>query len=117
MSIALPKNINLLTCEPLTTNSILIRFEHILEKNEDTFHSRPVSFNIRNIFSIFDLTSIRETTLAANQWLNESQRLSFSAESDANEINTEPKAINDGFEISLQPMEIRTFVAEFEWRT
>ncbi|XP_055295904.1 lysosomal alpha-mannosidase-like [Sitodiplosis mosellana] len=122
MSISFPKNVNLLTCEPLGPNSILIRFEHIFEENEDKFYSRPVSFNLRNVFTTFDVTSIRETTLAANQWLEESKRLSFSTEtSDANKINTEreidAKPNDDDFEISLKPMEIRTFIVEFEWRT
>lgn len=122
MFISLPKNVNLLTCEPLKTDSILIRFEHIFEPNEDLFYSQPVSLNLRNVFTMFDMISIRETTLAANQWLDESKRLLFNTDNnDTNKINTDSKndsqPNDDRFEISLKPMEIRTFIAEFKWRT
>lgn len=85
LSLSLPKNIHLLTFEPWKTDSILVRFEHLLEKDEDQQYSQAVTFNFQDVFRSFDVISIRETTLSANQWLEESKRLHFKAETD--EIN------------------------------
>lgn len=75
----MPQNVHLLTLEPWKDNSILIRFEHILETNEDPEYSKPVSFNFKDVFRSFAVDDIRETTLAANQWIGDSVRLQFAA--------------------------------------
>lgn len=87
LSLSLPKNIHLLTLEPWKSDSILIRFEHILENDEDKQYSKAVTFNFHDVFRSFNVISIRETTLSANQWLNEAKRLHFKAktEDDLNE--------------------------------
>lgn len=66
-----------MTLEPWKENSILVRFEHILEANEDTEYSKPAMFNIKDVFHNFDISEMRETTLAANQWKNEATRMKF----------------------------------------
>ncbi|XP_055295901.1 lysosomal alpha-mannosidase-like isoform X2 [Sitodiplosis mosellana] len=80
LSLSLPKNIHLLTFEPWKSDSILIRFEHILEKDEDKQYSQAVTFNFQDVFRSFDVISIREATLAANQWLDEAKRLHFKSD-------------------------------------
>lgn len=70
----------MLTFEPWKSDSILIRFEHILEKDEDKLYSQAVTFNFQDVFRSFNVISIREATLAANQWLNEAKRLQFESE-------------------------------------
>lgn len=87
LSLSLPKNIHLLTFEPWKSDSILVRFEHILQKNEDVQYSQAVTFNFRDVFRSYDVVSIRETTLSANQWLNEAKRFDFNIKTeDSNEI-------------------------------
>lgn len=86
LSLSLPKNIHLLTFEPWKSDSILIRFEHILEKDEDQQYSQAVTFNFQDVFRSFDVISIRETTLAANQWLDEAKRLHFKSD-DLDEVS------------------------------
>lgn len=123
----LPKNVHLLTLEPWTQNSILVRFEHIFAKDEDEKYSQPISFDLAQDFFVgINLESIRETTLSANQWLNEVNRLQFKAKM-ANKLNemsfqTESIESNDvqhgkhdytSIKITLKPMEIRTFIAVF----
>lgn len=73
----MPQNVHLLTLEPWKDNSVLIRFEHILESNEDPQYSKSVTFNFKDVFRSFDVESIQETTLSANQWLNEAVRFKF----------------------------------------
>ncbi|KAJ6645895.1 Lysosomal alpha-mannosidase, partial [Pseudolycoriella hygida] len=131
LSLSLPQNVNLMTLEPWKENSILIRFEHILEANEDPEYSKPAKFHLKDVFHNFDISEIRETTLAANQWKNEATRMRFRYEDveDFEEV-TQITALNkdesnervtrdlgvDGWNIVLQPMEIRTFIITLEWR-
>lgn len=74
---ALPDNVQILTLEPWIGMNFLLRLEHVLEKNEDPNLSKPVTVNLKGIFTPFEIISIRETTLGANQWLDENKRLQF----------------------------------------
>lgn len=88
LSLSLPKNIHLLTFEPWKSDSILVRFEHILSKDEDQQYSQAVTFNFQDVFRLFNVASITETTLSANQWLDNAKRLQFRAmTNDFNEIS------------------------------
>lgn len=71
---------------------------------------------MQDLFSAFTVTSVHETTLGGNQWLQKKDRLKWTPE--ANEIlenysvpplESEKK---DGVNVLLQPMEIRTFIVE-----
>jgi lysosomal alpha-mannosidase len=126
----------------------LIRFEHLLEKNEDPVYSQPTKFNIQDIFRTFDVDEIRETTLSGNQWLNDAKRMKFQPDPAYSEYvnlevqnddvdvkpvynvekqnpNLDPSCVLNGYsdmmnqatrtlgfdyEITMQPMQIRTFV-------
>lgn len=91
----------------------MIRFEHILEKNEDPQLSQPVSFNLTRVFpGDFEFT---EVTLAANQWLDtKADRLKFTQGARAEErIETQRAQKQRSLEnllITLRPMEMRTFI-------
>lgn len=142
LSLSLPQNIHILTFEPWRSNSILIRFEHILGKDEDKKYSQPVSFVFQDVFRGLNVASIRETTLSANQWKDEFTQLHFTPKTtEFNEISTttedivsitsteqhhkssnvnsnkENRSLNnddDDLTILLNPMEIRTFVVELK---
>lgn len=109
----------------------MIRFEHILAKDEDKQYSQSVTFDFQDVFRGLNVASIRETTLSANQWLDKAKRLQFSSQTtDANEVNTttgdvtsnDNRVIEDtstdnetaDVTIVLKPMEIRTFVVELK---
>lgn len=122
VSLSLPRNVHLLTLEPWKDDSVLVRFEHILEPEEDIKYSNPVSFNLKDVLHHFDVTEIRETTLAANQWLTEAKRMKFRHDDDrtsANVFEGMSTARDDGddFVITLKPMQIRTFVIYFKWKS
>ncbi|XP_031637885.1 lysosomal alpha-mannosidase-like [Contarinia nasturtii] len=129
LSLSLPKNIHLLTFEPWKADSILLRFEHIFEKNEDIQnYSKDVSFNLYDVFNSFHIISYRETTLAANQWLSHSKRFNFTAKTDDTIETSDFNSYQDenlradpirshSFRITLKPMQIRTFVVQIKWRS
>ncbi|XP_067620208.1 lysosomal alpha-mannosidase [Eurosta solidaginis] len=77
IQLELPKSIHLMSFEPWHDNEVLVRFEHILEKDEDPEFSKSVQFNVQSIFSNLKIIDIRETTLAANALLGEHQRFQF----------------------------------------
>lgn len=88
-----------MTFEPWTSGTILVRFEHILAKNEDKQYSQNVTFNLNDVFRSLKMIDIRETTLSANQWLNEASRLKFNSKSeDSNQI----QATNESATESVQ---------------
>uniref|UniRef100_A0A1A9W6T1 Alpha-mannosidase n=1 Tax=Glossina brevipalpis TaxID=37001 RepID=A0A1A9W6T1_9MUSC len=79
---SLPQNVHLLTLEPWHDGELLVRFEHILEKDEDPEFSKSVKFNIKEILRNFDIQDIRETTLDGNAWLDEHHRMEFVSDSE-----------------------------------
>lgn len=96
--------------EPWNENSFLVRFEHILENDEDVELSKPVTFTLSQVFpGNFEFA---EVTLAANQWIEDFQRRHFREEgSQARDVNFKDKLqakLSDL--ITLNPMEIRTFI-------
>lgn len=82
----MPENIHLLTLEPWKPDQILVRFEHILAVGEDEQLAKPVTFDFMDVFRPIKVVSIRETTLAANQWADH-ERLQFNAKiNDSNDV-------------------------------
>lgn len=103
-----------MTFEPWKEDSFLIRFEHILEKDEDAELSKPVELNLAQIFQgNFEFS---ELTLAANQFIEENKRLRFKSEG-VQSVETierfskdlQSRILADPV-ITLHPMEIRTFL-------
>lgn len=112
----LPPNVQILTLEPWKENSVLLRLEHVFEINESASLSQPVQVNIQDLFAPFTVTSVRETTLGGNQWIEEMNRLKWDIET--NEVNKSsfespatPILVGENFiNVLMKPMEIRTFV-------
>lgn len=108
----LPENVHILTLEPWKENVILIRFEHILEKDEDEILSQEVEINLEGLFTQFSITSLQETALAGNIPLNKKNRLHWPGS--ANEEQELPNTVSN-LTITLVPMQIRTFLADVEY--
>ncbi|XP_075216675.1 lysosomal alpha-mannosidase II isoform X3 [Lycorma delicatula] len=118
---ALPQNVHILTLEPWRTGSILIRLEHIFEVNEDPVLSNPATVDLSKLFFPFNITSLRETNLGANLYVDELKRMQWKSES-----NSVYETRNNDFpglfyslpsisSITLQPMQIRTFIIEVQY--
>jgi lysosomal alpha-mannosidase len=90
----LPYNVNFLTlAEWHGTSHMLIRLEHLFQKGEDIELSRPVTVDLKGLFETFDISSMYETSLTTLEIYPNSTRTS-------------------DLTVTLQPMEIRTFIAE-----
>ncbi|XP_023318565.1 lysosomal alpha-mannosidase isoform X1 [Trichogramma pretiosum] len=107
----LPKNVKILTLEPWKEGEVLLRLEHLFEKDESPKYSVPASVDLKELFSTFTIHSVRETVLSANQWIEDLNRLQW--QSEGNEVpvgNNKSEPIIDSFVVRLNPMEIRTFI-------
>ncbi|XP_067011637.2 lysosomal alpha-mannosidase [Anabrus simplex] len=119
LNVALPPNVQILTLEPWKGNSLLLRLEHIMEIKDDPTLSRPATVSLRKLFAAFTILSLRETTLGANQWLTDSTRLIWKADTnevfESSHIKQKSKRLNfaeDLLSVTLNPMQIRTFIIE-----
>ncbi|KAG5895850.1 hypothetical protein JTB14_038276 [Gonioctena quinquepunctata] len=123
----LPDNVQILTLEPWKGASFLLRLEHVIENNEDPVLSKPALIDLRGLFSPFEITSLRETTLGGNQWLADNHRLIFNTTNYLEDSVPEKFAENrkleepgdsfddrDDMKISLTAMQIRTFIIEIK---
>ncbi|KYO34592.1 lysosomal alpha-mannosidase [Alligator mississippiensis] len=110
----LPHNIHLLTLAQWDANSILLRLEHQFEQGESANGSQPVTLNLLNLFSSFTITALQEMNLAANQRREDVTRLTWWLEPGAARPQPPPKL--DPSRVTLEPMEIRTFLATVQHR-
>lgn len=116
----LPSNVHLMTYEwsPESKPSALMRFRHLYGVNENGALGKPVSFEIENLFFGRKVVKLTEMTLTANQELSQLQTLKWkhveSKDFEAQEFNEESRLLAP-FEISLIPLQIRTFLVEFSF--
>lgn len=100
-----------MTYEPWKKDEYLVRFEHIMDKNDDPTLSNPYTFNISRVFpGDFQFT---EMNLAANQRIEEVNRLHFrqeGAQATSETLKLEKALSVSELEITLNPMQIRTFI-------
>lgn len=106
----------MMTLEPWKDKTFLVRFEHILEKDEDPILSLPVSLDLTKIF-FEDIYDFYETNLAGNQWIDDLNRLQFKkvgaeSSSKAKAPSLDQQKVLSNKVITLNPMQIRTFVME-----
>lgn len=119
----LPPQVHILTYEPWKNGEVLLRLEHLFEVGQAGALSSPVEVDITDLFNDFDIVSLRETTLGANQWIESMSRLEWHSRDnndENNEVNnqTEQVKIEDNtINVLLKPMEIRTFVLTISKRT
>ncbi|XP_044309624.1 lysosomal alpha-mannosidase isoform X2 [Varanus komodoensis] len=109
---ALPSNIHLLTLAQWEPDSILIRLEHQFERGESANGSMPVTINLLNLFSVFNIISVQEMSLAANQKRENMDRLIWWPAEGA--AQRQSRIHLDPAHITLQPMEIRTFLVHIQ---
>nr|XP_033326410.1 lysosomal alpha-mannosidase isoform X1 [Megalopta genalis] len=111
---SLPVNVHLLTLEPWIYDTVILRLEHIFEKDEAKTLSKSVNVNLQGLLANRRILTVRETTLGANKWLQEVNRMQWKA--DSNEIVEQfeelPYNITQ-YNVTLNPMEIRTYIISF----
>lgn len=114
LAAALPENVNILTLEQWDERQILLRLEHFYQSNEDVELSKPAKVDLTRLFANIKINTARELTLGANQDIAaRGDRLSFRYKSS----NSLPKATAEGVldpkEVTLNPMQIRTFLVSY----
>ncbi|XP_066204247.1 lysosomal alpha-mannosidase isoform X2 [Saccopteryx leptura] len=111
----LPPNVHLLTLARWGPQMLLLRLEHQFALGEDMVGnlSSPVTLDLTDLFSAFTIIDLKETTLAANQLRANASRLQWKSYKDA-ALKPSPSQL-DPASITLQPMEIRTFLASVQW--
>ncbi|XP_058146251.1 lysosomal alpha-mannosidase [Dasypus novemcinctus] len=112
----LPPSVHLLTLARWDSRTLLLRLEHQFALGEDSGRnlSSPVTLDLRDLFSAFTITQLRETTLAANQPRKAASRLQWNTNTGP-VPQTAPPAL-DPIAVTLRPMEIRTFLASVQWK-
>lgn len=115
MTRQLPANVHLLTLETMN-DTVLIRVEHQFEAGEDPKLSQPVNISLAELFTDFDIESMTEMNLSANQLLKDKKPLHWNIQSKKNveENKTKKKRLQrtaTDMNVELTPMQIRTFKA------
>lgn len=112
----LPPQVHLLTLARWGPKMVLLRLEHQFAVKEDSNRnlSSPVTLNLKNLFQTFTIVYLQETTLAANQPLSRASRLKWMTKTDP--VSHPPHSALDPTSVTLQPMEIRTFLASIVWQ-
>lgn len=126
----LPRQVNILTIEPIEQDknefNVLVRFEHIYDRNEHSKYSQSVSFklnvniisnlcfslfsSLKTIFKQHQIIDAQETSLAGNILKSETfERLKWTEKS-----TTSKQTSFDGQTITLNPMEIRSFLIKLK---
>ncbi|XP_033709972.1 lysosomal alpha-mannosidase [Tursiops truncatus] len=111
----LPPSVHLLTLARWGPETLLLRLEHQFAVGEDSGRnlSSPVTLDLTDLFSAFTITDLRETTLAANQLRAHASRLQWTPNTGPTPHPSPSRLLSTT--ITLQPMEIRTFLASVQW--
>nr|POE85660.1 putative alpha-mannosidase [Quercus suber] len=117
-SYSLPDNVALITLQELDDGKVLLRLAHLYEIGEDKNLSVMTSVELKKLFPGKKIGEVTETNLSANQERTEMEkkRLVWKVEGSSREEN---KVVRGGpvdpakLVVELAPMEIRTFVIDF----
>ena len=108
---SLPANVHLLTLESFG-KSVLLRLEHQFAVDEDDELSKPVTVQLKGLFQDFTILAMTELNLSGNLVKNQRKHAA-----DWNRARRQNRILSssDDFEITLNPMEIRTFKLEIQY--
>ncbi|KAF4094455.1 hypothetical protein AMELA_G00015200 [Ameiurus melas] len=108
---ALPPAVHVLTLSQWDQDSVLLRLEHQYERSESPAHSQPVTISLQKLFSTLEVVGVSEMSLGANQWKEDMQRMHWKLNSGETAVPLrEHVGDPSSWEITLNPMEIRTFL-------
>ena len=120
LELNLPENVNILTLTKILQPSepdatfLLLRLEHFYQVGEDSELSQAANVSLQDLFSqLFEIETVHETSLGGHQWLDEVNRLTWRkdrAHGNHDSIKNSIESKDQDGEITLFPMQIRTFV-------
>uniref|UniRef100_A0A672K588 Alpha-mannosidase n=1 Tax=Sinocyclocheilus grahami TaxID=75366 RepID=A0A672K588_SINGR len=109
---ALPPAVHLLTLSQWDKDSVLIRLEHQYQAKESKTHSQPITVNLQKLFSTLEVLGASEMSLGANQWKEDMNRLQWNTGTKASKPLPLSAKDPSPWEVTLNPMEIRTFLLQ-----
>ncbi|KAK6127824.1 hypothetical protein DH2020_038426 [Rehmannia glutinosa] len=117
-SYSLPDNVAIITLQELEDGTVLLRLAHLYEVGEDKDLSVMATVELKRVFPNKKINGIKETSLSANQEREEMEkkRLSWKVEGSDTKQDTD---LRGGpvdpvkLVVELAPMEIRTFIINF----
>uniref|UniRef100_A0A3B1J9Z3 Alpha-mannosidase n=1 Tax=Astyanax mexicanus TaxID=7994 RepID=A0A3B1J9Z3_ASTMX len=112
---SLPPAVHLLTLSQWDKDSVLLRLEHQYESSESKTYSKPVTVNLQKMFSTLKVVGASEMSLGANQWKANMTRLQWNTGEILKPLQAE-QGDPTPWEITLNPMEIRTFLLNVQLR-
>lgn len=117
LGVDLPVNAHVVSLEKLPQNKLLLRLGHQFAVGEDATLSQPVEVDVAQLLSVYKPVSLIETTLSANQ-----EKASQQKEKIQWQYALQDKVVKnnllarldgvDGLKVTLQPMQIRTFIVD-----
>jgi len=129
----LPPNVKLVTVtsnyKDFNNGSFLLRLAHLYSTGEESALAAPVTFSLASVFAKqgLKIASISETSLTANQPIAEMDAKKFNWNTEAcgevlAQLNSAKSyetrvpfdSSSDDLSLTLRPMEVRTFLANFE---
>uniref|UniRef100_A0A3Q0SVF1 Alpha-mannosidase n=1 Tax=Amphilophus citrinellus TaxID=61819 RepID=A0A3Q0SVF1_AMPCI len=110
----LPPAVHLLTLSQWDEDSVLLRLEHQFQSWESKVNSEPVTVNLQKLFSTLEVLGVAELNLSANQWKDEMKRFDWTPEKEKPLLKTYEDPAT--WEVTLRPMEIRTFLLKVNLR-
>ncbi|XP_028550522.1 alpha-mannosidase At3g26720 isoform X2 [Dendrobium catenatum] len=117
-SYCLPENVAMITLQTLNDGSVLLRLAHLYEVGEDKDLSKMATVDLRKLFPVKTISKIIETNLSANQEISEmkKKRLKWKVEGNTrSETVVRGKPVDPSeLLVELGPMEIRTFLLNFQ---
>ncbi|KAM1014842.1 hypothetical protein ACFX14_044776 [Malus domestica] len=117
-SYALPNNTAVITLQELENREVLLRLAHLYEIGEDKDYSVLANVELKKLFPTKKISKVTEMSLSANQERSEMEkrRLVWKVEGSDQEF----KVVRGGpvdpakLVVELAPMEIRTFIVDFD---
>jgi hypothetical protein len=114
---ALPANVDLMTMavHDNDSNTYLIRLAHLFAVNDKSDLAQPVTVDLSQLFER-NLVSVKEVSLTANQPIQNIRKMQQELlEKTADTMNSRiQRGTLDGTVVTIEPMEIRTFVIILE---
>jgi len=113
MTGSLPDNVHMLNLRTMQDGTVVLRLHHLYAVGEDEKLSQPVQIDLDELFNNLSIVTLTEMTLTANRPINELHRLQWKTNSFEQHF-PEYKPMGTDHVITLNPMDIRTFIVRFQ---
>lgn len=123
-SYSLPDNVAIITLQELDDGKILLRLAHLYQIGEDKDLSKPTNVELKKLFPRKKIGKVTETSLSANQERTEMEKKRLVWKVEGSSSSGEESKLARGrpvdpkeLVVELAPMEIRTFVIDFDHKS